>query len=134
MRRRAVLPDPTEATRAPLPPPRVRVLIEDAAIAADTCGLRDVTWCDVMVCSGPITVHDACPLVLEGRCPLGPVDVVVSAIEGEWAPSIHAAWRETGTTVVDARTLAVDPPDERLAHHLGAAITARIGRSEADDD
>jgi len=130
MRRRA-LPQPT---REPAPPlPRVRVLIEDAELAAAACDGGEAAWCDIVVCSGPTTVHDACPLVLDGRCPVGPADVVVCAIQGEWSHSVHAAWREAGTTVVDARALAAGTPDERLRHHLGAAFSARMNLSGADD-
>ena len=130
MRHRALPPQKQE----PAPPLRhVRVLIEDAELAAAACDHGATGWCEVTVCSGPLTVHDACPLVLDGQCPLGPVDVVVCALEGEWSQSVHAAWREAGTTVVDARALAAGPPDQRLTHHLGVAFSARLNLSEPDD-
>lgn len=55
---------------------------------------------------------------MDGRCPLGPCDIVVSSLEGPWAPSMRAAWAETSTPMVDATDLAATDPTERLQHHI----------------
>jgi hypothetical protein len=103
---------------APLRP--LRILIEDPALvlhgAAASIGL------DVATCAGPCDAHEVCPLVTEGRCPMGSFDVVVSALHGPWARSVLGAWQETGTPVVEAAGVASADPGERFAHHVGAAM------------
>jgi hypothetical protein len=110
---------PTQPT--PVPGRHVRVLLEDPALIVDDLE-TPAAAIDVTVCGGPRDEREVCPLVMDGTCPLGPCDVVVSALEGSWAPSVRAAWAETSTTMVDARDLAATDPTERLHHHIGAAI------------
>jgi hypothetical protein len=99
----------------------VRMLIEDPALIVDDLEIP-ASAIDVTVCGGPRDQREVCPLVMDGSCPLGPCDIVVSALEGSWAPSVRAAWAETSTPMVDARDLAATDPTERLHHHIGAAI------------
>ena len=107
-------------TESPTPLRPVRILIEDPIVAMHG---PDVSIAlDVTSCGGPRDEHETCPLVMDGSCPLGPFDIVVSALDGPWARCVHAAWRETGTPVIDATDLTTSDPDERLAKHLGAAL------------
>jgi hypothetical protein len=105
----------------PVPGRPLRVLIEDPALIADQLA-TPTDAIEVTVCSGPLDEGDVCPLVLDGTCPLEPCDIVVSALNGAWAPSVRAAWAETSTQIVDATDLAATEPTERLHHHIGAAI------------
>jgi hypothetical protein len=105
----------------PLPTRPLRVLIEDPALVADDLATPTAAI-DVTACSGPCDERELCPLVMDGRCPLGPCDIVVSALTGPWAPAVRAAWAETSTPVVDAVGLTATDPAERLQHHVGAAI------------
>ena len=68
---------------------------------------------------------------MDGTCPLGPCDIVVSALKGPWAPSVRAAWAETSTPMVDATGLTATDPTERLHHHIGAAIQRLWATSSA---
>jgi len=107
----------TTPPRIPLRP--VRVLVEDPrAMSGD---LQAPPAFEVTTCAGP-GEGEVCLLVMDGRCPLGPCDVVVTALDGPWARSVRAAWLETGTAVVDAGELATADPSARLAHHVGAAM------------
>jgi len=103
-----------------VPLPLLRVLIEDPLLA-DAELPRPPGPVELTVCSGPRGTAETCPLVMDGNCPHGPFDVVVTALDGPWARSVRAAWDQTSTPVVDARQLDETDPDRRLAHHLGAA-------------
>lgn len=109
-------------TAAPAPGPQrgLRILIEDRQLAWADLPPLDAAL-DVMVCAGPCD-DEVCPLVLDGACPLGPCDAVVTALDGPWARSVHAAWACSGTPVVDVRQLATTDAGERLNHHVGAAL------------
>lgn len=111
----------TEINPPALPARRLRVLIEDPALTVDDLATPTAAIA-VTACSGPCDEREVCPLVMDGRCPLEPCDVVVSALEGPWARSVRAAWAQTSTPVVDATGLSATDPAERLHHHLGAAI------------
>lgn len=112
----------TAAVNPPLLPARpLRVLIEDPALIVDDLATPTAAI-DITACSGPCDEREVCPLVMDGSCPLGPCDVVVSALTGPWARSVRAAWAETSTPVVDAIGLTATDPAERLHHHIGAAI------------
>jgi hypothetical protein len=113
-----VIEAPAATPGPPLGP--LRVLVEDPKVA-DVSSDPHV-GIEVTICSGPPDVTETCPLVLEGSCPLGPFDVVVSALQGPWARCVHAAWTETDTSVVDGRPCAVTDPVERLDHHVGLAL------------
>jgi hypothetical protein len=112
-------PDPV-----PWPARRSRVVIEDAALATAALQVPSSLGLDVTICSGPSSEREPCPLVLEGRCPLGPCDVVVCGLDGPWATSVHAAWREAGAVVLDGSDGLPESAEDRLRHHLGAAVTA----------
>jgi hypothetical protein len=105
----------------PVPGRPLRVLIEDPALIADELA-TPTDAIEVTVCSGPRDEREVCPLVMDGTCPLEPCDIVVSALEGPWAPSVRAAWAETSSQIVDATDLAATDPMDRLHHHIGAAI------------
>jgi hypothetical protein len=77
---------------------------------------------EVTASSGPRDEREVCPLVMDGTCPLGPCDIVVSALVGPWAPSVRAAWAQTSTPIVDATDPAATDPAQRLHYHLGAAL------------
>jgi hypothetical protein len=86
---------------------------------------RDVAGhVDFTVCSGPSADHEACPLVMDGQCPLGEFDAVVSALEGPWATAVRRAWAQSTTPIVDGSTCTEDDPTARLGHHVGAALQA----------
>jgi hypothetical protein len=116
-------------TEHPWRPPRI--LIEDPALldAPIPRAVRDAF--DVTICSGPDGGREICPLVVDGCCPAGPVDVVVSALDSEWAPSVRAAWRRTGTPLVEVDD-APELPAARLAHHMGAAVHCIQARLRED--
>jgi hypothetical protein len=111
----------TAISPPPFPGRPLRVLIEDPALIVDDLA-KPTAAIEVTVCSGPGDEREVCPLVMDGTCPLGLCDIVVSALEGPWAPSVRAAWAETSTPMVDATDLAATDPAERLHHHIGAAI------------
>jgi hypothetical protein len=116
-----VLQRTTASNPPPVPVSRLRVLIEDAALSVDDLATPTAAI-DVTACSGPRDERDVCPLVMEGTCPLGPCDIVLSALNGLWAPSVRAAWAQTSTPMVDATDLAATDPTERLHRHIDAAI------------
>ena len=113
MRRRTITPTPT-------PDVALRIIVEDPQLVEPLLH-TPTSAVEVAVCAGPCE-GEVCPLVMMGRCPLAPCDAVVTALDGPWARSVRAAWREAGTPVVDARELAVTDPGERLRHHVGAAL------------
>jgi hypothetical protein len=116
-----VLQRTTASNPPPVPVSRLRVLIEDAALSVDDLATPTAAI-DVTACSGPRDERDVCPLVMDGTCPLGPCDIVLSALNGLWAPSVRAAWAQTSTPMVDATDLAATDPTERLHRHIDAAI------------
>jgi hypothetical protein len=109
------------ANPPPFPGRPVRVLIEDPALVVGDLATPS-SAIEVRACGGPCDEREECPLVMDGACPLGPCDIVVSALKGPWAPSVRAAWAETSTPMVDATDLAATDPTKRLHHHIGAAI------------
>jgi hypothetical protein len=115
------------APAAPSLPMRpLRILIEDPILA--TAQLSD-GWrggMEVTICSGPSSDGELCPLVMDGRCPVEPVDVVVCGLGRPWGRSVHAAWLETPLLVVDARDGNEGSAPERFKHHIGAALAAII--------
>lgn len=111
----------TAINPSPVPGRPLRVLIEDPALIADELA-TPTDAIEVTVCSGPRDEREVCPLVMDGTCPLEPCDIVVTVLDGPWAPSVRAAWAETFTQIVDASDLAATDPTERLHHHIGAAI------------
>jgi hypothetical protein len=115
-----------ESTRPSSPMRRLHLLIEDPTLAGARLSDEWRGGMDVTICSGPTSDRDVCPLVLDGRCPLGPVDVVVCGLNGPWARSVHAAWLETPLLVVDAREGIGGSPPERFKHHMGTALAAMI--------
>jgi hypothetical protein len=117
------LPVP-EGASAPMR--RLRILIEDPTLGTARLGNEWRAGMEVRICSGPSSDHEQCPLVMDGCCPLGPVDVVVCALDGPWARSVHAAWLETPLLVVDAREGIEGSAPERFKHHIGAALAAIV--------
>lgn len=114
MQHRTTVP---EAPRGPVRP--VRVLIEDPVLLGRA--LDAPAGFELVACAGPRDA-EVCPLVVDGTCPLGPCDVVVTALAGPWARSVRAAWQEAGAVLVDTGGLAAADPNARLNHHVGAAI------------
>jgi hypothetical protein len=117
MRQRSML---SRGTPTPIRP--LRILIEDRHIDLSATPQHHAWAVDLTACDGPASETEECPLVMTGACPLGRFDVVVGALQGPWAKSVHAAWADTGTPYADARGIAVEDPTERVAHHIGAAI------------
>ena len=70
---------------------------------------------DLVICSGPSSVHEECPLVMDGACPAGRPDVVVCDLQGDWRPSVEAAWRLDGVPVTST---------DQGTGHTGAAMLA----------
>jgi hypothetical protein len=111
----------TALDASPLPGRPLRVIIEDPALIVDDLA-APTGAIEVTACSGPRDEREVCPLVMDGTCPFGPCDIVVSALEGPWAPSVRAAWAQTSTPIVDATDLAATDPAQRLHHQIGAAL------------
>ena len=78
---------------------------------------------DLVICSGPASAHDECPLVMEGSCPAGRPDVVVCDLHGEWRRSVERAWCLEGVPVVTTGGVG------DAGHHLGAALCALLLRA-----
>jgi hypothetical protein len=98
----------------------LRVLIEDPTlVAGDYTAPGGI---QATVCAGPHDERETCPLVTEGACPVGPCDVVVTALEGPWAASVRAAWTDAGMPLVDASAAATDDAAQRFSSHIGAAL------------
>ena len=125
MLQRRTAPHPPAFPGRPL-----RVIIEDPALIVDDLATPTAAI-EVTACGGPRDEQEVCPLVMDGTCPLGPCDIVVSALKGPWAPSVRAAWAETSTPMVDATGLTATDPTERLHHHIGAAIQRLWATSSA---
>ena len=117
MRHRTISP-----TSSPASDLGLRIVVEDPRLVEP---LLDAPTgaVEVAVCAGPCE-GEVCPMVMMGTCPLQPCDAVVTALDSPWARSVRAAWRRTGTTMVDARDLPTTDPAERLRHHVGAALQA----------
>jgi hypothetical protein len=114
--------------RSRTPGQPIRVLIESDRLARATIEHRSFAGADVTICSGPGGTAEYCPLVGDGRCPLGECDVVVSSLDGPWADAVQAAWVDRGTVatqIVDDGTAAQALFDQ----HLGAAVGALFRRS-----
>lgn len=115
-----MLPRTSEPTAA-IPHRRVHLLIEDRQLALDDLE-SPFAGIDVTTCGGPQGDTETCPLVMDGACPLGPADVVVTALDGPWASCVRKAWAQTTTPVVEAGDVAETDPEARLRHHVGAAL------------
>jgi hypothetical protein len=104
---------------------RPLVLVEDPFLDPDVLDLSPpgCTAFDVVVCTGP-TGSETCPLVLDGTCPVGAPDLVVSAFAADhpWAVPVRAAWEQLGVVVAT--------PDQPILwpSHLGVAIAAAATR------
>jgi hypothetical protein len=111
-----------------VPGRRFRLVIEDRELAHDRALSDDGALpFDVRVCAGPRSEAEACPLVTDGRCPLGPCDAVVTALEGPWARSVCAAWREDGVPLVvaaDASSTGRARLDRAVAAALAVVVPA----------
>jgi hypothetical protein len=107
---------------------RFRLVIEDPELAHDRGLFEHVELpFDVRVCAGPRSEAEVCPLVTDGRCPLGPCDAVVTAMEGPWARCVRAAWAEDGIPVVvapDAGATGRARLDRAVAAALAAVVPA----------
>ena len=101
---------------------RPLVLVEDDALDLSTLDLSPpgASALDIVVCTGP-DGSDRCPLVVDGYCPAGTPDVVVSNLSerNPWARSVRAAWVEAGVAVVPVED---DEGPLRWPAHVGAAI------------
>lgn len=107
---------------------RPLVLIEDDTLDTDVLDLSPPgsSAFDIVICTGPHGTDEECPLVMDGCCPHGRPDVVVSALspENPWSHSVQAAWRLDQVPVARPTTPLTWP------EHIGAALRA-MG---ADDD
>jgi len=103
---------------------RPLVLVEDDVIDLTTLDLSPpgAAALDIVVCTGP-HADERCPLVVDGYCPVGTPDVVVSNLStsNPWAGSVRAAWEDVGVPVVDLH----DAPPLVWPAHVGAAIRNR---------
>lgn len=114
---------PSIGTPVPIRP--LRILIEDPQVDLSESGQQLRAWpFDVSVCAGPASDTEECPLVMDGACPLGRFDVVVGALRGPWAPSVRAAWAETGIAYANGSGITAEDPSDRVAYRIGAAIQA----------
>jgi len=108
-----------------LPQRQLRLVIEDPVIARDRGPVEaGATPFDVRVCAGPRSSAEVCPLVTEGRCPLGPCDAVVTAIDGPWAHCVRAAWRQAGVPVVEVPGGGATDARVRLDRAVAATMAA----------
>ena len=103
---------------------RVRVVIEDAALAESGFEARETAGMDITICSGPGSDREVCPLVVDGACPVGSCDVVVSSLEGPWAAPVAQAWRYEGVLVTRATPDASSAPAQRFDGFVGEAVRA----------
>lgn len=110
--------------RSALPGRRVRVLVETDDPSTLANAGRSLPGLDVMLCSGPTSADEVCPLVAEGTCPLGACDVVVSDLRGPWAHPVREAWLDSGAVVTPASVGRWSAPADQLDAYLGAALTA----------
>jgi hypothetical protein len=106
------------------PGPRLRVLVEDTRLAALPLDGATVGGADVAVCSGPHSESEPCPLVTEGRCPMGSFDAVVCALDGPWAHSVRRAWSEQNAVVANVDPDVALDVNDQLKAHVGAALQA----------
>ena len=99
------------------------IFVEDDTLDLDVLDLspRGATGFDVVACTGPHGPDEVCPLVMDGTCPAGRPDVVVSALSSSnpWARSVRAAWALEGVPIASA-----SDGDARLTwpEHIGAAL------------
>ena len=106
------------------------ILVEDDALDTDVLDLSppgsDVF--DIVVCTGPRDAAEPCPLVMDGTCPAGRPDVVVSALspDNPWSHSVQAAWRLDDVPVVQPTSPLTWPA------HIGAALRT-LGAADDDD-
>jgi len=102
---------------------RPLILVEDDHLDLTTLDLcpPGVDAFDVVVCSGPTGVAEECPLVVDGTCPAGRPDVVVSAFERDnpWAASVRAAWEQDGVPVA---AVGLHEPPLVWPAHIGAGL------------
>jgi hypothetical protein len=112
------------STGTPLPIRPLRILIEDPQVDLAESGQLRAWPFDMSVCAGPASDSEECPLVMDGACPFARFDVVVGALRGPWAPSVRAAWAETGIAYADGSGITAEDPADRIAYHIGAAIQA----------
>ena len=107
---------------------RPRVLIEDANLSPTTEDVQaaHAVGLDLSACTGPSTASEACPLVVDGTCPLGTPDLVVSALRGCWQLPVAAAWKQEGVPVafVDAGGATSCRPHIAAAFSLGLSLSA----------
>ena len=107
---------------------RPLILVEDDSLDTDVLDLSpphsDVF--DIVICNGPNSAAEECPMVMDGECPAGRPDVVVSALseDNAWSHAVQAAWRLDGVPVARPTTPLTWP------EHIGAALHA-LG---TDDD
>lgn len=109
------------AQLSPFPFRPLRVLVEDPAVAAVDAP-PPAPGIEITTCAGPRDEMEECPLVMDGRCPLGEFDVVVTALTGAWRRSVRAAWELQGTAIVDGSDVPITDPVRRLDHHIGSAL------------
>lgn len=119
-----------ESTPRSFPGRRLRVLVEDPAIPPEG-DPRLLGGVDVTTCSGPVDHRESCPLVASDQCPFGSFDVVVSALGSPWGPSVRGAWEASPTPLVPATEVTATDPEERLAHHVAAALQHLAGAPSA---
>jgi len=111
---------------------RPRILVEDDSLDPTTLDLSPpgAGAFEIVTCGGPED-GEACPLVVDGTCPAGRPDVVVSAFgaSNPWAASVRAAWARDGVPVAEVH------PDELplvWPAHLGAAQRAFFATGDED--
>lgn len=107
-----------------LPMRPMRIVIEDRELAGATFADCDTSGVDVKICSGPDSERDVCPLVLDGRCPLGRADVVVSSVTGPWQRSVQRAWELEGVPFVHTEREPSATASVRLQQFVAVAASA----------
>jgi hypothetical protein len=102
---------------------RPMIIVEDDTLDPATMDLNVAGSgpFEIVACTGPTSAAEPCPLVVDGTCPVGRPDVVVSALspDNPWAGSVRAAWRDAGVPVVE---VAADDQVLVWPAHIGAAI------------
>jgi len=102
----------------------LRVLIEAPDLAGASALPRRLSGIEVAVCSGPHDETKPCPLVVDGACPFGDCDIVVSALDGPWAEPVRRAWAAANVVLTTGSGHMSASTEDAFDTYLGAGLLA----------